>query len=88
MFISAASPGGVAADITGSVADITLGVLDYFGEGATETAQAQAAASQAQAAAVSAANANTAIGWATANPLTAAAVLLGTVYLLGKIAGR
>ena len=85
---AAASPAGVAGDIVGSLSDVTLGVLDYLGEGATETATAQAAAAQAQAAAVASANANTAIGWATANPITAAGVLLGALYLLSQIARR
>tara|TARA_R110000868_G_scaffold50318_2_gene160913 strand:- start:1333 stop:1617 length:285 start_codon:yes stop_codon:yes gene_type:complete len=85
---AAASPGGVASEIIGSLSGVTLGVLDYMGDGATEQAAAQAAAAQAQAAAVSSANANTAIGWASANPLTAAGVLLGALYLLSQIARR
>lgn len=86
--MSAASPAGAAASIIDSLAGVTGGVLDYLGEGATETAQAQAAAAQAQAQAAATAAANTPIGWATANPLTAGAVVLGTLYLLTKIAGR
>ena len=86
--LGTASPGGAASSIVGTVGDVTMGVLDYLGEGATETAQAQAQAATAQAQAAATAAANTPIGWATANPLTAGAVVLGALWLLSKIAGR
>ena len=86
--LGTASPGGAASSIVGDLSGVTLGILDYLGEGATETATAQAAAAQAQAAAVVSANQNTAIGWASANPITAAGVLLGALYLLSQIARR
>ena len=86
--LGTASPGGAASSIVGDLSGVTLGILDYMGEGATEQAQAQAAAAQAQAAAVASATANTPIGWASANPITAAGVLLGALYLLSQIARR
>lgn len=72
----------------GGVADITSSILDYFGEGATEQAAYAAQAATAQAVAAQTASQTTVVGWATANPLTAAAVVLGTLYLLSQIAKR
>lgn len=77
-----------ASQIVGTVGTVTGQVLDYLGDGATEQAEAQAQLAQAQAQAAATAAANTPIGWATANPLTAGVVVLGALWLLSRIAGR